>query len=162
MLQHNFFVQNNWCVCSWQSLKKMNHPNIIKLKEVIRENDVLYFVFEYMVWRFLPKICLHFRILISHSSIFWFGLSGVQSIPAYEGQSKTFLWSRSEKLVLPSVSRSCMHSPTRILPSRPQTRFLLLHFLMIQVMIWICCLSVYHLNVIPFHMICHGHGNFGT
>lgn len=28
----------------------MNHPNIIKLKEVIRENDVLYFVFEYMVW----------------------------------------------------------------------------------------------------------------
>ncbi|KAG6397181.1 hypothetical protein SASPL_143346 [Salvia splendens] len=30
------------------SLKKMNHPNIVKLKEVIRENDVLYFVFEYM------------------------------------------------------------------------------------------------------------------
>lgn len=34
---------------SWQSLRKMNHPNIVKLKEVIRENDVLYFVFEYMV-----------------------------------------------------------------------------------------------------------------
>ncbi|XP_057766665.1 cyclin-dependent kinase F-4-like isoform X2 [Salvia miltiorrhiza] len=31
-----------------KSLKKMNHPNIVKLKEVIRENDVLYFVFEYM------------------------------------------------------------------------------------------------------------------
>ena len=31
-----------------QSLKKLNHPNIIKLKEVIRENDELYFVFEYM------------------------------------------------------------------------------------------------------------------
>lgn len=31
-----------------KSLKKMNHRNIIKLKEVIRENDVLYFVFEYM------------------------------------------------------------------------------------------------------------------
>ncbi|KAI3948911.1 hypothetical protein MKW92_029968 [Papaver armeniacum] len=26
----------------------MNHPNILKLKEVIRENDILYFVFEYM------------------------------------------------------------------------------------------------------------------
>ncbi|XP_059063361.1 cyclin-dependent kinase F-4 [Cryptomeria japonica] len=26
----------------------MNHPNIVKLKEVIRENDILYFVFEYM------------------------------------------------------------------------------------------------------------------
>ncbi|KAG6387808.1 hypothetical protein SASPL_153002 [Salvia splendens] len=31
-----------------KSLRKMNHPTIIKLKEVIRENDVLYFVFEYM------------------------------------------------------------------------------------------------------------------
>ncbi|CAA0838261.1 Protein kinase superfamily protein [Striga hermonthica] len=31
-----------------KSLKKMNHPNVIKLKEVIRENDVLCFVFEYM------------------------------------------------------------------------------------------------------------------
>ncbi|KAK6117029.1 hypothetical protein DH2020_049273 [Rehmannia glutinosa] len=30
------------------SLRKMNHPNIVKLKEVIRENDVLFFVFEYM------------------------------------------------------------------------------------------------------------------
>lgn len=32
-----------------QSLRKMNHPNIVKLKEVIKENDMLYFVFEYMV-----------------------------------------------------------------------------------------------------------------
>uniref|UniRef100_A0A5B6ZIB6 Putative cyclin-dependent kinase F-4 n=1 Tax=Davidia involucrata TaxID=16924 RepID=A0A5B6ZIB6_DAVIN len=31
-----------------KSLRKMNHPNIVKLKEVIRENDILYFVFEYM------------------------------------------------------------------------------------------------------------------
>ncbi|CAN0913256.1 Cyclin-dependent kinase F-4 [Linum grandiflorum] len=31
-----------------KSLRKMNHPNIVKLKEVIRERDVLYFVFEYM------------------------------------------------------------------------------------------------------------------
>ncbi|KAL0481164.1 serine/threonine-protein kinase MAK [Acrasis kona] len=31
-----------------QTLKKLNHPNIIKLKEVIRENNELYFVFEYM------------------------------------------------------------------------------------------------------------------
>jgi len=30
------------------SLKKLNHPNIVKLKEVIRENDELYFVFEHM------------------------------------------------------------------------------------------------------------------
>ena len=32
-----------------QSLRKLNHPNIVKLKEVIRENDELFFVFEYMV-----------------------------------------------------------------------------------------------------------------
>jgi serine/threonine protein kinase len=31
-----------------KSLKKLSHPNIIKLREVIRENDVLYFVFEFM------------------------------------------------------------------------------------------------------------------
>lgn len=31
-----------------KSLRRMNHPNIVKLKEVIREHDILYFVFEYM------------------------------------------------------------------------------------------------------------------
>ncbi|MBN3279611.1 MAK kinase, partial [Polyodon spathula] len=31
-----------------KSLKKLKHANVIKLKEVIRENDHLYFVFEYM------------------------------------------------------------------------------------------------------------------
>ena len=32
----------------FQSLRKLNHANVVKLKEVIRENDQLYFVFEYM------------------------------------------------------------------------------------------------------------------
>lgn len=31
-----------------KSLKKLSHPNIVKLKEVIRENNRLYFVFEYI------------------------------------------------------------------------------------------------------------------
>ena len=31
-----------------KSLRKLNNPNIVKLKEVIRVNDDLYFVFEYM------------------------------------------------------------------------------------------------------------------
>eukprot|EP00252_Welwitschia_mirabilis_P007628 TRINITY_DN191_c0_g1_i2.p1 TRINITY_DN191_c0_g1~~TRINITY_DN191_c0_g1_i2.p1 ORF type:complete len:459 (+),score=79.43 TRINITY_DN191_c0_g1_i2:1057-2433(+) len=31
-----------------KSLRKLNHPNIIKLKEVIRQYDHLFFVFEYM------------------------------------------------------------------------------------------------------------------
>lgn len=30
-----------------KSLRKLNHVNIVKLKEVIRANDELYFVFEY-------------------------------------------------------------------------------------------------------------------
>eukprot|EP00965_Chrysotila_dentata_P048690 1615654-Pleurochrysis_carterae.AAC.1 len=30
------------------SLRKLSHPNIVKLKEVIRENDILYFVFEFL------------------------------------------------------------------------------------------------------------------
>lgn len=32
----------------FQSLKKLNHTNIVKLKEVIRENDELFFVFEFL------------------------------------------------------------------------------------------------------------------
>lgn len=31
-----------------KSLRKLNHPNIVKLKEVIRANDDLYFVFEFL------------------------------------------------------------------------------------------------------------------
>lgn len=31
-----------------KSLRKLNHPFIVKLKEVIRENDELYFVFEFL------------------------------------------------------------------------------------------------------------------
>ena len=31
-----------------RALKKLSHPYIVKLKEVIRENDELFFVFEYM------------------------------------------------------------------------------------------------------------------
>ena len=31
-----------------KSLRKLNHPHIVKLKEVIRVNDDLYFVFDFM------------------------------------------------------------------------------------------------------------------
>ena len=31
-----------------KSLRKLSHHNIVKLKEVIREKDSLYFVFEFM------------------------------------------------------------------------------------------------------------------
>jgi serine/threonine protein kinase len=32
-----------------KSLRKLSHPAIVKLKEVIRQGDELFFVFEYMV-----------------------------------------------------------------------------------------------------------------
>ncbi|MBL2213730.1 serine/threonine protein kinase, partial [Klebsiella pneumoniae] len=31
-----------------KSLRKLNHPNIIKLKEIVRENNELFFIFEHM------------------------------------------------------------------------------------------------------------------
>lgn len=31
-----------------KSLRKLNHPNIIKLLEIVRENNELFFIFEYM------------------------------------------------------------------------------------------------------------------
>lgn len=31
-----------------KSLRQLNHPNIIKLKEIVRENNELFFIFEYM------------------------------------------------------------------------------------------------------------------
>jgi len=31
-----------------ESLRKLKHHNIVKLKEVIRENDQLFFIFEFM------------------------------------------------------------------------------------------------------------------
>lgn len=30
-------------------MRKLSHPSVVKLKEVIRENDELFFVFEYLV-----------------------------------------------------------------------------------------------------------------
>lgn len=53
----------SWLSYSWQSLRKMNHPNIVKLKEVIRENKILYFVFEYMVNSFY-LVC--FLVVLFH------------------------------------------------------------------------------------------------
>ncbi|PIM99969.1 Cyclin-dependent kinase [Handroanthus impetiginosus] len=32
-----------------KSLRRLNHPNIIKLLEIVRQNNELFFIFEYMV-----------------------------------------------------------------------------------------------------------------
>eukprot|EP00056_Hartaetosiga_gracilis_P001389 m.44680 g.44680 ORF g.44680 m.44680 type:complete len:102 (-) comp10615_c1_seq1:688-993(-) len=31
-----------------KSLKKLRHPNIVRLREVVRENNILYMMFEYL------------------------------------------------------------------------------------------------------------------
>ncbi|XP_022738977.1 cyclin-dependent kinase F-4-like isoform X2 [Durio zibethinus] len=51
-----------------KSLRRMNHPNIVKLKEVIRENDILYFVFEYMEFN-LYQLMKHREKLFSEVEI---------------------------------------------------------------------------------------------
>lgn len=48
-----------------KSLRKLNHPCIVKLKEVIRENDELFFVFEFLV-----RVQLwHTAVLRGHATV---------------------------------------------------------------------------------------------
>lgn len=48
-----------------QALRKMNHPNIIKLKEVVRENNELFFIFEYMVKK-LIVLFFYWSVMFYH------------------------------------------------------------------------------------------------
>lgn len=68
----------------------MSHPNIVKLKEVIRENDILYFVFEYMVGGVF-MLALLFLVFIMPYLILFFSILGIQPISTYERQGETFL-----------------------------------------------------------------------
>ena len=46
-----------------KSLRKLNHQNIVKLKEVIRAHDELYFVFEFLeknVYQLMKERQQHF------------------------------------------------------------------------------------------------------
>ncbi|XP_050364012.1 serine/threonine-protein kinase MHK [Argentina anserina] len=43
-----FFWEEYWRLQEIKVLRKLNHPNIIKLKEVIRENNEVFLIFEYM------------------------------------------------------------------------------------------------------------------
>lgn len=57
----------------FQSLKKLNHANVIKLKEVIRENDHLYFIFEYMkenLYQLMKDRCVYIVICCIINSTF--------------------------------------------------------------------------------------------
>ncbi|GMH20398.1 hypothetical protein Nepgr_022239 [Nepenthes gracilis] len=43
-----YFWEECMCLREVKALRKLCHPNIIKLKEVVRENNELFFIFEYM------------------------------------------------------------------------------------------------------------------
>lgn len=43
-----FFWEEYWRLREIKVLRKLNHPNIIKLKEVVRENNEVFLIFEYM------------------------------------------------------------------------------------------------------------------
>lgn len=93
LLLHMFYLPTFVLTIILQSLRKMNHPNIVKLKEVIRENDILYFVFEYMVcgrtliwWK--RCILLMFGPLYNLEYMF---VSGLQFIPTYKRSGEAVL-----------------------------------------------------------------------
>lgn len=51
-----------------KSLRKLNHPSVVKLKEVIRENDELFFVFEYLVRLSVSTLACHDLSELSHNT----------------------------------------------------------------------------------------------
>ncbi|KAF7252156.1 hypothetical protein EG68_08127, partial [Paragonimus skrjabini miyazakii] len=62
-----------------QALKRLNHPNIVKLREVIRENDELFFVFEYMKENLYEMIKRRTKLFPEESirNIIWQVLDGL-------------------------------------------------------------------------------------
>lgn len=56
-----------------KSLRKLNHPCVVKLKEVIRENDELFFVFEYLVTPLYlalhRRYCVHSSVILTLSAV---------------------------------------------------------------------------------------------
>lgn len=53
-----------------KSLRKLNHPSVVKLKEVIRENDELFFVFEYLVRLSVSTLACQALSELSHNTCF--------------------------------------------------------------------------------------------
>ncbi|KAG6486811.1 hypothetical protein ZIOFF_055391 [Zingiber officinale] len=43
-----YFWEECMDLCEAKSLRKLNHPNIVKLKEIVRQNHELFFIFEHM------------------------------------------------------------------------------------------------------------------
>ncbi|KAF5399685.1 Serine/threonine-protein kinase ICK [Paragonimus heterotremus] len=62
-----------------KALKRLNHPNIVKLREVIRENDELFFVFEYMKENLYEMIKRRTKLFPEESirNIIWQVLDGL-------------------------------------------------------------------------------------
>jgi hypothetical protein len=95
-----------------KSLRKLNHPCVVKLKEVIRENDELFFVFEFLVSR-QRRYLRGTGVAVNHACP-----AGVQSIPDDEGPRQVLSRVQGKELVLPDFPGLGVHSQAWLLPSR--------------------------------------------
>ncbi|KAA3459267.1 serine/threonine-protein kinase MHK-like isoform X5 [Gossypium australe] len=92
-----------------KALCKLNHPNIVKLKEVVRENNELFFIFEYMVrmlfqihiiiqWKheFHSRIDFSARLVQEHNL---YQIMKEQQRPFSEGEIRSFMSQMLQGLV---------------------------------------------------------------
>jgi protein kinase len=78
-----------------KSLRKLSHPNLVKLKEVIRASDELYFVFEFLD-------CNVYQLM--------------------KDRAKPFSEKKIKKYYLPDVARPSVHAQARLLSQRHEAR----------------------------------------
>ena len=119
-----------------KSLKKLNHPNVVKLKEVIRENDELFFVFEYMegnLYEMMKKREKHFPENMIRNSMYQIFQARIELLIEPPGQKYGDAQVSLEGLVLLTMvqcvcllvslrgSRSCTSTASSTATSSPKT-----------------------------------------
>ncbi|GMN50255.1 hypothetical protein TIFTF001_019415 [Ficus carica] len=89
-----YFWEEYWRLREIKVLRKLNHPNVIKLKEVVKENDEVFLIFE------------HMNLLVTNDvlKIADFGLAReASSMPPYTEYVST-RWYRAPEVLLQSKS----------------------------------------------------------
>ena len=116
-----------------RSLRKLNHASVVKLKEVIRENDELFFVFEYLVLPGMKSSILlaeqlpHARAMQPSSALLADPsgcgskrqpAAGVQSVPAHKGPHDAAIRGAHPGLGAADTAGPCACAPAGLLPPR--------------------------------------------
>ena len=105
-----------------KSLKKLSHNNVVKLKEVIRENDTLYFVFEYMkenLYQLMKERYDHGDKLFPEHMI-----RNMMYQVSQTGEQRAYTCSPNGKILLylaKGTPRPGIHAQARLLPPRHET-----------------------------------------